>query len=118
VEGRLAGKTACASAGFDSACTYILPQRDFAIGLRACQLTPAVELFFFNETAATEKEIGKLWDTVRSALEKGLLDPEQIRQTVGAAARSLGEDKKQKGRSFSLDSPKSREARIEVLKQA
>src|SRR5260370_14707683 len=55
-----------------------------------------------SKLGVKEKEIGKLCEAVRKALEKGSLDPEEIRQAVGPAARSLGEEGKKKGLSTTL----------------
>jgi hypothetical protein len=89
------------------ACTYILPRSDFALGLAACQQTPDSELKTAYKLGVTEKEFGKLCDTVLRALEgeKGQgagLEPEEIRQAVGSAARSLGEEGKKKGLTTTL----------------
>ncbi len=85
-------------------CTYVLPKSDFALGLAAGGLTPDSELKTAAKLGVTEKEIAKLCEAVARALEKGAaaLDPEQIRQAVGAAARSLGEEGKKKGLSTTL----------------
>jgi len=85
-------------------CTYVLPKSDFALGLAAGGLTPDSELKTAAKLGVTEKEIAKLCEAVARALEKsaGALDPEQIRQAVGTAARSLGEEGKKKGLSTTL----------------
>jgi hypothetical protein len=83
-------------------CMYVLPKSDFALGLAAGLLTPDSELKTAAKLGVTEKEIAKLCGAVAKALEKGALDPEQIRQAVGGAARSLGEEGKKKGLSTTL----------------
>ena len=83
-------------------CMYVLPKSDFALGLAAGLLAPDSELKTAAKLGVTEKEIAKLCDAVGKALEKDALDPEQIRQAVGAAARSLGEEGKKKGLSSTL----------------
>jgi Winged helix DNA-binding domain len=85
-------------------CTYVLPKSDFALGLGAGGLTPDSELKTAAKLGVTEKEITKLCEAVKKALETGAgaLDPEQIRQGVGTAARSLGEEGKKKGLSTTL----------------
>src|SRR5262245_23003729 len=66
-------------------CTYVLPRSDFALGLKACQLMPDAEMRTAFQLGVTEREIAKLCDDVRRAIEKEALDPEQIRQAVGPA---------------------------------
>jgi hypothetical protein len=50
----------------------------------------------------TDKEIGKLRDAVLKALEKGPLDPDEIRGATGKASRNLGEEGKKKGLTTTL----------------
>jgi hypothetical protein len=50
----------------------------------------------------TEKEVAKLCDVVLKALEQGTLSPDEIREGVGKAARSLGEEGKKKGLTTTL----------------
>src|SRR6185295_16278607 len=50
----------------------------------------------------TEKELGRLRDSVLKALAGGPLDPEGIREAVGKHARSLGPEGKKKGLGTTL----------------
>jgi hypothetical protein len=82
-------------------CTYVLPASDFALGLAAGQgfngdMKVALKL------GVTEKEIAKLCDAVVTALGKGPLDPEALREATGKAVRNLGEEGKKKGVSTTL----------------
>lgn len=82
-------------------CTYVLPARDFALGLAAGQpyqgdMKTALKL------GVTEKEIARLCESVLQALEKGPLDPEGLRQESGKAVRNLGEEGKKKGLTTTL----------------
>jgi hypothetical protein len=82
-------------------CTYVLPARDFALGLTVGRdfkgdMKQAMKL------GVTEKEIAKLCDAVVKALADGPLDPEGIRAATGKASRSLGEEGKKKGLSTTL----------------
>ena len=83
-------------------CTYVLPKEDFALGLKISQEFSGGELNLARKLGVTDKEIEKLCTAVLAALKKGPLDPEQIREGVGAAARSLGEVGKKKGLSTTL----------------
>src|SRR5215510_13472395 len=82
-------------------CTYVLPRSDFALGLR-------MGAGFDGETSVayklgvTEKEIEKLCSAVLTALSKGPLEPDAIREATGSASRSLGEEGKKKGLTTTL----------------
>jgi len=82
-------------------CTYVLPAADFALGLKLSQ-------GFFGEMKTAEKlgvkekEIQKLCESVITALEKGPLDTESIREAVGKAVRSLGPEGQKKGLTTTL----------------
>ncbi len=82
-------------------CTYVLPASDFALGLAAGQAF-AGEIKTALKLGVTEKEIGKLCDAVLSALEKGPLDPDGLREATGKAVRNLGAEGKKKGLSTTL----------------
>ncbi len=78
-------------------CTYVLPACDFALGLRAGHAFAGGEMKTALKLGVTETEVGNLCDAVLTALQSGPLDPEQLKQAVGAAARSLGADGTKKG---------------------
>jgi len=82
-------------------CTYVIPAADFGLGLTVgrqfnSDMKQAVKL------GVTENEIDKLCDAVVTALEKGPLDPDGIRDATGKASRSLGEEGKKKGLTTTL----------------
>jgi hypothetical protein len=83
-------------------CTYVLPASDFALGLKAGQLFTGGEMKTASKLGVTGKEVDKLCQAVITALEKGPLDPEQIREATGKASRSLGEEGKKKGLTTTL----------------
>jgi len=83
-------------------CTYVLPAADFALALTAAGPFGSGELKLASKLGVTDQEIAKLCDAVLKALEKGPLDPEQIRQATGNASRSLGEEGKKKGLTTTL----------------
>lgn len=78
-------------------CTYVVPAADFAFALSAAALFGEGEMKVASKLGVTAREVSKLCDAVRKALEKGPLDPEEIRQATGNASRSLGEEGKKKG---------------------
>lgn len=84
-------------------CTYVLPAGDFALGLKVGQAFGLEsEMKVARKLGVTDKEIDKLCAAVVKALAAKTLDPEGIRQAVGGAARSLGEEGKKKGLSSTL----------------
>ena len=82
-------------------CTYVLPASDFAVGLAAGQQFPG-EMKTAAKLGVTEKEIGKLCNAIVSALEKGPLHPDGLREAAGKAVRNLGPEGKKKGLSTTL----------------
>ena len=82
-------------------CTYVLPASDFALGLAAGQEFCG-EIKVALKLGVTEKEIDKLCDAVLSALEKGPLDPDGLREAAGKAVRNLGPEGKKKGLTTTL----------------
>lgn len=83
-------------------CTYVLPAKDFALGLKACAMMGDAEMKLARTLGVTDKEIDKLCGAVMKALAKSALDPEEIREATGAASRNLGEIGKKKGLTTTL----------------
>lgn len=83
-------------------CTYIVPAGDFALALRAGEPFEGAAMKTALKLGVTEKEIAKLCGAVLKALEKAPLDPDGIREAVGNASRSLGEEGKKKGVTTTL----------------
>ncbi len=83
-------------------CTYVLPASHYALGLTVGSALGDGEMRVALKLGVTEKEVAKLCDAVVKSLAKGPLDPDQIRQSVGGATRSLGEEGKKKGMSTTL----------------
>ena len=82
-------------------CTYVLPASDFTLGLAAGQAF-AGEIKTAIKLGVSEKEIDELCDAVVSALEKGPLDPDGLREVTGKAVRNLGAEGKKKGLTTTL----------------
>ncbi len=83
-------------------CTYVLPAKDFALALKAGESFTAREMAVAYKLGVTDKEIDKLSEAVLTALAKGPLEPDEIRNATGSASRSLGEEGKKKGVSTTL----------------
>jgi hypothetical protein len=78
-------------------CTYVVPASEFALALKAGESFGGAEMKTAYKLGVTDKEVDKLCDAVLEALEKGPLDPEEIRQATGSASRHLGDEGKKKG---------------------
>jgi hypothetical protein len=78
-------------------CTYVVPASEFALALKSGESFASGERKTAYKLGVTDREIEKLSAAVLKALEKGPLDPEEIREATGSAARHLGEEGKKKG---------------------
>lgn len=84
-------------------CTYVLPARDFALGLKVSQGTAdEAEMKTARKLGVTDKEIATLRTKVVAALRKGPLPPEALKEALGSAVRNLGEEGKKKGVTTTL----------------
>jgi hypothetical protein len=87
-------------------CTYVLPKRDFALGLRVGQLFAGGDMNVARKLGVTDAEIAKLGKAVVATLKNGSLyntmDPDEIRAATGSASRGLGEAGKKKGMTTTL----------------
>ncbi|HEY4960249.1 MAG TPA: crosslink repair DNA glycosylase YcaQ family protein [Terriglobales bacterium] len=83
-------------------CTYILPARDFALGLRVAQEFSSGEMVLARKLGVTDEEVAKLCNAVLDALREGPLSPDEIRDATGSAARSLGPEGAKMGLSTTL----------------
>ena len=83
-------------------CTYVVPASDFALALKVGEEFGKAEMKVAYKLGVTDREIDKLCEAVVTALGKGPLDPNQIREATGNASRSLGEEGKKKGVTTTL----------------
>jgi hypothetical protein len=83
-------------------CTYVVPAADFALALAVGRSFAGGELKIAARLGVTEREIERLRGAVLKALADGPLEPDAIRDAVGPAARSLGEEGKRKGLGTTL----------------
>ena len=84
-------------------CTYVLPARDFAVGLKVGEDAAVAPMKVAMKLGVTEKEIVKLERAVLDALDGGdAMDPDAIRDATGKASRNLGEEGKKKGVTTTL----------------
>jgi hypothetical protein len=82
-------------------CTYVVPASDFALALKAGEGIDS-DMKAAEKLGVTAKEIERLCQKVIDALASGPKEPEELREAVGGAARSLGEEGKKKGLSTTL----------------
>lgn len=83
-------------------CTYVLPSADFALGLRVGEGFNSADLRNAEKLGVPRKEIDRLCEAVVTALEKGPLDPDGIREATGAKVRNLGPEGQKKGLTTTL----------------
>ena len=84
-------------------CTYVLPASDFAFALKISQgFGDEADMKTARKLGVTDNEIAGLCEAIVKALAKGPLDPDDLRQATGGAARSLGEEGKKKGLTTTL----------------
>src|SRR2546423_2735242 len=85
-------------------CTYVLPKEDFALALKLAQgQGEGAEIAIAKKfLKVTDKELDRLAQATIKALTKAPLDPKEIKDKVGDAARSLGEEGKKRGMSSTL----------------
>ena len=84
-------------------CTYVLPARDFALGLKVGEEAAAAPMKVAMKVGVTEKEIVKLERAILDALDgRDPMEPDAIRDATGKASRNLGEEGKKKGVTTTL----------------
>ncbi len=83
-------------------CTYIVPSADYALALQVGQPFREAECKVAAKLGVTDKELDKLAEAILKSLKKGPQDPDEIRKSVGPAARNLGEEGKKKGLTTTL----------------
>ncbi|MBP2412149.1 hypothetical protein JOF48_000948 [Arthrobacter stackebrandtii] len=89
-------------------CTYVLGADDFAWGLSLGQGAAEATVKVLDKLGVERREIKDLEDRTLALLQEaaangtGPLDPKELREKLGAAVRSLGEEGKKKGASTTL----------------
>jgi hypothetical protein len=84
-------------------CTYVVPASDYALALTVGQgFSDEPEMKVARKLGVTDAEIEKLCAAVLKAVAKGPASPDEMREAVGSAARSLGEAGKKKGLTTTL----------------
>ncbi|MDI9640930.1 crosslink repair DNA glycosylase YcaQ family protein [Kamptonema cortianum] len=81
-------------------CVYVLPKSDFALGLALNKHPeePVIPTSPEKQLGITTEQIQSLSDKVLALLERGeALDPKQMREALGEAVKSYGEEGKKRG---------------------
>jgi hypothetical protein len=81
-------------------CTYVVPAADFGLALKVGE--GYGDMRVAAKLGVTEKEVDKLCAAIDKALAKETLGPDELRDAVGGAARSLGPEGVKKGLSSTL----------------
>jgi hypothetical protein len=82
-------------------CTYVLPASDFALGLKLAQPYDS-DMAAARKLGVTDKEVDLLCAEIVTALGGDAMDPDELRDAVGGAVRSLGPEGKKKGLTTTL----------------
>jgi hypothetical protein len=83
-------------------CTYVVPAADFAVALQAAAQGGDSDMATARRLGVTDQEVDRLCRAVADALASGPLTPEELREGVGGAARTLGPDGAKKGLASTL----------------
>ena len=85
-------------------CTYVLGERDYAWALSLGQGAAEATVKVLDKLGVERSEVNALADKTLKMLHKaqGPLDPKQLKDQLGEAVRSLGEEGKKKGASTTL----------------
>lgn len=85
-------------------CTYVVPKAQYPLALKISQgfSDAAAVNTAIKHLGVTEEELQRLEERILLALESGAKDPKLLRDEVGDAARSLGEEGKKRGQTTTL----------------
>ncbi|WP_125610190.1 DNA glycosylase AlkZ-like family protein [Specibacter cremeus] len=85
-------------------CTYVLGADDFAWALSLGQGAAEAQAKILHKLGVTREEIASLEEQILAVLREdaGPLDPKQLKDQLGDAVRSLGEEGKKKGAATTL----------------
>jgi len=84
-------------------CTYVVPEGDFALALRAGQEFAGGDMKTARRLGVTDQEVERLEEAVLRALDSGgALEPDALREATAGAWRSLGEEGRKKGVTTTL----------------
>ncbi|GIG57436.1 hypothetical protein Lfu02_18080 [Longispora fulva] len=83
-------------------CTYVVPAADFALARYLGRHGGEAELKVLGRLGVDRAEVDRLCERVLDALAGGPLDPAELRDRLGGAVRSLGDEGRKRGSSTTL----------------
>jgi hypothetical protein len=83
-------------------CTYVVPAAHFGLALQVGRRAAEGELGTLARLGVARAEIDKLCETVLAVVGADPLDPTQLKDVLGDAVRSLGEEGRKRGQSTTL----------------
>src|SRR5262249_41253220 len=83
-------------------CTYVVSGSDYALALKSGEPFADNDMKVARKLGVTDAEVDKLGAAVVDALAKGPLDPDGLKEVVGAKGRNLGDEGKKKGVTTTL----------------
>jgi hypothetical protein len=83
-------------------CTYVVPAADFGLALQVGRGAALGEVATVAKLGVTRAEIDRLGELLLDALATRPLDPAELREALGGAVRSLGEEGRRKGVATTL----------------
>ncbi|RPI27362.1 MAG: hypothetical protein EHM61_08720 [Acidobacteria bacterium] len=84
-------------------CTYVVPASDFALALKVGQgFGHEADMKNARKLGVTDDEIDRLCEALLGQLERGPMEPDELRGAVGDRVRSLGPEGKKKGLTTTL----------------
>jgi hypothetical protein len=83
-------------------CTYVVPAAHFALALQVGRGAAERELATLNRLGVPRAEIDTLCEAVLGVVGADPLDPAQLKDVLGDAVRSLGEEGRKRGQSTTL----------------
>lgn len=82
-------------------CTYVVPATDFALALKVGAGAPEAELRVLDKLGVPRTELESLAELIMAELDEPRT-PRELRERLGTAVRSLGEEGKKRGHSSTL----------------
>jgi hypothetical protein len=83
-------------------CTYLVPAEHFSLALQVGRTAPEADLPVLERLGAPRSEIESLCGKVLDVVGPDPLDPAQLKDALGDAVRSLGEEGRKRGQSTTL----------------
>jgi len=83
-------------------CTYVVPREHFGLALQVGRSAPEAEVRVLDKLGVPRREVDALCAAVLGVVGDRPMDPAQLREVLGDAVRSLGEEGRKRGQSTTL----------------